>query len=101
MGDIFEENKTIDVICQHTRDGRLIPLRIRLVDEDGENHVYSVKEYRDYSTHGSFQIPEGLMVTNTIFPYELKISTFGILRTIRVYYNCGSCTWSLAREPVK
>ena len=42
----FDE-KQIDVICQHTRESKIIPLRIRLQDEDGEFHNYNIKEYKD------------------------------------------------------
>ena len=35
-----------DVICQHTIDARIIPLKIRIQDEDGEMQTYSVKGYR-------------------------------------------------------
>ncbi len=90
------ENKAVDVICQHTVDGKMIPLKIRMKDEDGEYQTYSIKEYRDFSEKGSFQIPEGLIVTSTIYPYELTILCFGSLRKIRVYYNCSSCVWYLS-----
>ena len=30
---VKERDNRIDVICQHTRDGRIIPLKIRLKDE--------------------------------------------------------------------
>ena len=96
MSGISFENKAVDVICQHTKEGKLIPLKIRLTDEDGEYQTYNVKEYKDYSQKGAYRIPEGLMATNTIYPYELKILCFGTLRRIRVFYNCSSCVWYLA-----
>ena len=39
----FKRQK-IDVICQHTKEGNIIPLRIRLVDEDGM--FYRTEEMR-------------------------------------------------------
>lgn len=30
------KSKAIDVICQHSKDGTIIPLRIRFVDDNGE-----------------------------------------------------------------
>lgn len=31
------ELKPIDVICKHSKEGQSTPLKIRVVDEDGEN----------------------------------------------------------------
>ena len=45
------DNK-IDFICQHTMDGAVIPLRIRLRDEDGELQEYTIKGYRETSQYG-------------------------------------------------
>ena len=98
MSGISFENKPLDVICQHTKEGRMIPLRIRLTDEDRQYQTYSVKEYKEYSNKGEEKVPEGLMATNTIHPFELKILSFGSLRRIRVFYNCSDCTWYLAPE---
>jgi len=41
----------IDFICQHTMEGNIIPLRIRLRDEDGELKEYTIKGYRDVSEY--------------------------------------------------
>lgn len=35
----------IDLICQHTMDGKIIPMRMRLRDEDGELQEYTIKGY--------------------------------------------------------
>ena len=39
----------VDVICQHSRDGSLIPIRVRVVDEEGEFQSYTIKGYKDDS----------------------------------------------------
>lgn len=41
----------VDLICQHTMEGNIIPLKIRLRDEDGELQEFAVKGYRDKSEH--------------------------------------------------
>ena len=55
----------IDFICQHTMDGGIIPLKIRLRDEDNELQEYMVKGYRDTSEHSmkSFEIKIVVFVT--------------------------------------
>ena len=39
------ELKPIDVICQHSRDGKITPMKIRVIDEDGEYLEYKIKGY--------------------------------------------------------
>ena len=36
MSAHFVHQKSLDVICQFKKDGTIIPLKIRLQDEDGE-----------------------------------------------------------------
>ena len=40
-------NKQVEVICQHTKESRIIPLRVRLEDEDGVLQTYNIKAYKD------------------------------------------------------
>ena len=47
MGVIQEKNTLADVICQHKIDGRIIPIKIRILDEDGEYQVYNIRSYKD------------------------------------------------------
>ena len=39
------ELKPIDVICQPSRDGKITPMKIRVIDEDGEYQEYKIKGY--------------------------------------------------------
>ena len=34
-----------DVICQPSRDGKITPMKIRVIDEDGEYQEYKIKGY--------------------------------------------------------
>lgn len=38
-------DKRVDLICQHTMDGKIIPLKLRFQDEDGELQEFLVKGY--------------------------------------------------------
>ena len=42
-------NKKLDFICQHCMDGSIIPIKIRLRDEDGELQEFKIHGYRDIS----------------------------------------------------
>lgn len=73
----------IDFICQHTMDGEIIPLRIRLRDEDGELQEYNVRGYRDVSEY-------------KITSFECKIVVRDTAKIIRIYSSDGK-TWLLRR----
>lgn len=44
---MYYDDKEIDVICQHTKNGKIIPLRIKLEDEEGINREYNVVAYKE------------------------------------------------------
>lgn len=44
-GIMAAELKPIDVICQPSRDGKITPMKIRVIDEDGEYQEYKIKGY--------------------------------------------------------
>lgn len=46
MAGDFQRQK-IDVIYQHTKEGRIIPMRIRMDDEDGMIQTYNIRSYND------------------------------------------------------
>lgn len=56
----------IDFICQHTMDGNIIPLKIRLRDEDGELQEYAIKGYRDTSKYAVKSFDVKIIVLDTI-----------------------------------
>ncbi len=91
-------NKEIDVICQHTAEGKLIPLRIRLQDEDGVFQVYKVRGYKDQSHKGDYTMPNGVFATSAIFPFECKIAVFGREKIINIFYNSNDNIWRLVQR---
>lgn len=88
-------SRPIDVICQHTREGALIPIKIRIQDDEGEFQTYVVKAYKDLSHKGAFTLPNGVIATHTILPFECIIHVFGREKILRIYYNVNDCTWRL------
>ncbi len=83
----------IDVICQHSRDGTIIPLRIRVKDEDGANQEYTIKGFRDVTEDGIREMPDGVYVTGETSVFECNILSFGAKRTIRLYYKPMDKVW--------
>lgn len=99
MGAIIESDRTIDVICQNCRDGRIIPLKIRLTDESGEVQQYKVKEYREITNHSRYVMPNSVEVEchRTIRTFECKIDIFQRERTIVIFYNPKDQIWMYER----
>ncbi|MCR5733234.1 MAG: hypothetical protein K6G22_01385 [Lachnospiraceae bacterium] len=88
-------NEPIDVICQHTKDGDLIPIKMRFQDDEGEYQTYKIKAYKDLYHKGNFTMPNGITASATILPYECKIDVFGKEQRIIIYYNCSDNIWRL------
>ena len=98
MEQISQNNWLIDVICEHTRDGRIIPLRIRIQDEDGVYQVYRIQSYRDITDLANPINGSGskeILATNHMWCFECKILVFQKERRIRLKYNSYENSWRL------
>lgn len=97
MSAINYANKSIDVICQNCRDGTIIPLKLRITDEDGEIQQYQIKGYRDVTGRHSYTLPNGVTVTTTqeMRVFECKIDCFQRQKLISIFYNPKTMIWSL------
>ena len=91
---MFVDN-TVDMICQHTKEGTIIPLKIRLIDEDGERQQYNIRRYRILSHEGKVILPSEVGVTTCTLRYECVISVFGQEKMLQMLYNIGSRTWRI------
>ena len=85
----------LDVICQFNKDGSIIPLRIRIMEDDGEYHSYTVKSYRDMSYRGAYETSGGVFVSNGTLFFECNIEVFGMKKTIQLYYETGNRLWKM------
>ena len=90
------ESQPVDVICQHSKDGTIIPIRVRITDEDGIYQTYTIKQYRELSKKGAYTTPDGIFVCNDTLLFECKILVFGHFQTIRLYYNIRESVWKMA-----
>lgn len=87
--------RAIDVICQHSTDGTIIPLRVRLSDENGERQTLNIEGYRDLSHQGTRAMPDGVYVTNNTLVFECKIIVHNQTRKINLYYEPSSLIWKM------
>ena len=88
----------IDVICQFKKDGTIIPIKMRLQDENGETQSYVIQGYIEYPPGSNYTIPGGFSATNTIHVFKCKILCFGTEKILYIYYNSSNSTWSLISE---
>ena len=98
MGAVSRENRNIDMICQHNCDGTIIPMKIRMEDDDGMVQEYRIRSYKDMShSPGSFELPDaGHVHSSGIYPFECKIESFGREQVLHLFYNSYEHTWKLA-----
>lgn len=96
MGQIINKNQFADVICQHKTDGTIIPLRIRIKDEDGIYQEFNIKGYKDLTHAGSYALPNGVSVSsNHLHSFECKIMVFNQQRLLKLFYNAYDCKWQI------
>lgn len=95
MGARPEINKFIDVICQHTKDGGIIPLRIRIQDEDGIFQSFNIKGYKELSSPGKFNSPYGTLIHSNTWTFLCKIQVLDTYRHIELFYNSNDNLWKI------
>ena len=86
----------VDVICHHSCDGEIIPLRIHAKDDDGEYHSFTIKSYKSLSHRRSYVTTEGVFVTNNILNFDCHIIVLGVLQTVRLYYVLATGLWRMS-----
>ena len=89
------KRESIDVICQHSKDGTVIPLKIRVQDKDGEYQAYAIQGFQEQEHRGGITTKDGVYISSHVTVYECQITTFGYRRRIRLYYDEQSGIWSM------
>ena len=83
----------VDLICQHSTDGTVTPLKSRFKDDDGQWQAYIIKEYKDISHQGTRTMPDGMFITDNTIAFECKITVFDQIKYIRLYYMAAANKW--------
>lgn len=89
---------SIDLICLHSKDGEIQPLRLRVMDEEGLYQAFSIKSYRDLSHQGARTMPDGVSVSDKTKIFECKIIVFGQAKSVRLYSNPPYLEWKMTHE---
>lgn len=93
---IKPNERVADVICQHTRDQNIIPIKIRIQDEDKVYQEYKIREYKCTKPGmGVYQMPNEVFATATRWCFECKIEVFGTLRRIYLFYDKEQNIWTV------
>ncbi len=90
------EDQAIDVVCQHLRDGTMIPLKLRVLDEDEQYQTYAVRAYRTIPGDG-YEM-DGVRSGSHIWMYECKILVFGHERRVHLWFDAYENRWHLRRR---
>ena len=89
--------RVADVICQHKCDGKIIPLKFRITDGDGEYQTYRVKAYKDLTHYGESIMPNGVsMKPSLMWKFECKIDVFNRERIIILSYSICDNKWKVS-----
>ena len=89
-----KNTNNIDVMCTHTMDGKIIPMKIRLKDEDGMYQTFAVRGYRDLNVKGNYTLGNEVVVTGVdIYAFEVKILVLGTEKTMRITYHKRENVW--------
>lgn len=91
----MDKVQKVDVICQHGHDGTLIPLKVRVRDDDGGFQVFVIKAYREVSHPGGHIMPNGIPSTTHTWQFECKIQILDMEKRIKLFYNAYDNFWKL------
>lgn len=95
MESINEKYQFIDVICQFTSKGDVIPLRIRVKDCDGMYQTFTIKGYKELSNPGEYSSPYDTLVHSNLWTFLCKIQVFDQIKTVKLFYNTRENLWKL------
>ncbi len=77
----------VDVIALHKKDNTIIPLRIRLIDEEGVVREFTIKQYRFIENKDGQSLPDGMYINSRMYAFECYIEVAGMRRLVRLYYK--------------
>jgi len=93
------EPNYVDVICQFKKDGSIVPIKFRVLTEDGEYQEFNVKGYRrvfdDFSAN-HIPVKKRYPFISTVNQcFECRIESFGRQRSVWLYYHTQKARWAL------
>ena len=88
----MRNSDVVDVICQHCKDGSVIPIKIRVQDDEQVNNVYTIKSYAELSSD-KVKLPNESIITSDIIMFDCRIEVFGMAKQIILHFNKSQGKW--------
>lgn len=88
-------DRKLDVICQHTCSGEVIPIKLRMIDDDGEWQIYKIKAYKTLSCPGTIHLPNSVDTTLNTWIFECQLVILGRIIIIKLHYNIYDGIWKI------
>jgi len=88
--------KDIDVICQIKSDGSIIPIRIKLEDEEKQLQIFNIKRYKApkaYLRHEISEDNKGKFPFSDMLEYQCVIVVFEREKIITIRYVVSAHKW--------
>ncbi len=92
--DVLKERK-LDVYCLFRNDGIVLPIRIRMFDEDGERQDFAIHRYKLIDGAGGPCIPSAEIFQGGAVTFDCEIEVFGHRRVVRLLYTASDMHWKL------
>ncbi len=96
MGTTAKKYDNIDIVCMMAGNGEITPMKLRVVNDNGERQVFKIESFTDLSHRETYTTSDGLFVTNNIRIFDCKIHVFGQQKSIRLYYDDSKSKWTMA-----
>ena len=85
----------VDVIAEFKSDGTIIPMRFRMMNEDGEYESFTIKAYKQVPKKGTYTTEDGVYICNEDLVFQCKVIVLNTERIIRLYFFKQRSSWRL------
>ena len=85
----------VDVIAEFKSDGTIIPMRFRIMNEDGEYEAFTIKGYKQMPSKGTYTTEDGLYICNDDLVFKCKINILNMEKIVRLYFHSRKNSWTL------
>lgn len=85
----------VDVIAEFKSDGTIIPMRFRMMNEDGEYEAFTIKAYKQMPKKGTYTTEDGVYICNEDLVFQCKVIVLNIERIVRLYFFKQKNSWIL------
>ncbi len=85
----------VDVIAEFKHDGSIIPMRLRIMNEDGEYEAFTIKAYKEVQNNGTHTTEDGIFICSDDIVFHCKIVTQNTEKVVRLYFHPKNNSWVL------